>query len=129
MRILGLDIGTRRTGVAFVDQSIGVPLALDTIESDSEADLVAQLLQLCDEREIDLLVIGLPLLPSGEEGAQSSFVRLIGSRLEETEMPVEYLDERYTTQKHGENDGDARAACELLTLFLDRDAHQSSENS
>lgn len=120
MRILALDIGKRRTGVAFCDDSIGIPLPLDTVIANDEADLVGQILQLCDEREIDALVIGLPLLLSGEEGAQSSFVRLIGSRLEEAEVPVEYLDERYTTQKSGENDGDARAACGLLQLFIER---------
>jgi len=125
MRILALDLGKRRTGVSFADDIVGIPLALDTLISADEADLVAQILQLCDEREIDLLVIGLPLLPSGDEGSQSSYVRLIGSRLEDAEVPVEYLDERYTTQKHGENDRDARAACQLLTLFLQR---QPSEN-
>jgi putative holliday junction resolvase len=128
MRILGLDIGKKRTGVAFVDDTIGVPLALDTLIADDEADLVGQLLQLCDEREADLLVIGLPLLLSGEEGTQSSFVRLIGSRLEEAEVPVEYLDERYTTQKHGETDGDARAACQILQLFLDRRAPEEVQD-
>lgn len=120
MRILALDIGKKRTGVAFCDDSIGIPLALDTLIANDEADLVSQILQLCDEREIDALVIGLPLLLSGEEGAQSSFVRLIGSRLEEAEVPVEYLDERYTSQKGGESDDDARAACGLLQLFLER---------
>lgn len=120
MRILALDIGKRRTGVAFCDDAIGIPLPLDTILSTDEADLIGQLLQLCDEREIDLLIIGLPLLLSGEEGAQSTFVRFIGNRLEEAEIPVEYLDERYTTQKSGENDGDAKAACGLLQLFLER---------
>ena len=128
MRILSLDIGKRRTGVAFADDIVGIPLALDTVIANDEADLVAQILQLCDEREIDLLVIGLPLLPSGEEGTQSSFVRLIGSRLEEAEVSIEYLDERYTTQKHGENDGDARAACQLLSLFLDRSKNKGTEN-
>lgn len=120
MRILALDIGKRRTGVAFCDDTIGIPLPLDTLLSKDEADLVSQLLLLCDEREIDLLVIGLPLLLSGQEGSQSMFVRFIGNRLEEAEIPVEYLDERYTTQKSGENDGDARAACILLQLYLDR---------
>jgi putative holliday junction resolvase len=120
MRILGLDIGKRRTGVAFVEQSMGIALPLDTVIATDEENLVGQLLQICDEREIDLVVIGLPLLPSGEEGLQSAFVHLIGDRLEQATMEVEYLDERYTTQKHGETDGDARAACQLLQLFLDR---------
>ena len=120
MRILGLDVGKKRTGIAFVDDSIGVPLAIDTILSDSEEDLVSQILQACDERDIDLIVIGLPLLPSGEEGTQSTFSRLIGDRLEAATMPIEYLDERYTTSKDTTIDGDAKAACDLLMMFLQR---------
>jgi putative Holliday junction resolvase len=121
MRILGLDIGRRRTGVSFVDMNIGVPLALDTLQHTDENDLVTQIMQQCDEREVDLLVIGLPLLPSGDEGMQSSFVRLIGDRLETAGMAVEYLDERYTTGRdQKESDGDARAACELLLMYVQR---------
>lgn len=120
MRILGLDIGRARTGVSFADDTIGFPLAIDTIESTDEADLVSQILQICDEKDIDLIVLGLPLLPSGKEGAQTSYVRLIGDRLEAATMPVEFLDERYTTDKKAESDGDAKAAIQLLTTFMER---------
>lgn len=123
MRLLALDLGRRRTGVAFADSSVGVPLALDTIQTGSEKDLVDQILQLCDEREIDLVVLGLPLLPSGDEGSQSAFAHLIGERLIDAGVEVGYLDERYTTQarpKKDDVDGDASAACEILLMFLQR---------
>lgn len=120
MRFLGLDIGRRRTGAAFVDDSIGVPLALDTFQHTSIEEAVGMILQACDEREIDLIVIGLPLLPSGKEGSQSVFVRTCGDALEAAGMTVEYLDERYTTSKDTSIDGDAKAACDLLLMFLDR---------
>lgn len=120
MRILGLDVGRKHTGVAFADDSIGVPLALDTFQHQDEADLVTQILQMSDERDIDLLVLGLPLLPSGDEGTQSTFVRLIGDRLEAAGLQIEFLDERYTTSKDTSFDGDAKAACELLLTYLQR---------
>ena len=120
MRILGLDVGRKRTGAAFVDTTMGVPLALDTFIHEDESDLVSQVLQACDERDIDLVVLGLPLLPSGKEGTQSSYVRLIGDRLEQATLQIEFLDERYTTDKKSETDGDAKAACQLLQIFLDR---------
>lgn len=126
MRILGLDVGKTRTGVAFADDSIGFPLALDTVVSGNEADLNAQLLSLCDEREIDLVVIGLPLLPTGKEGTQSTYVRMIGDELDAAGFPVEYLDERYTTSADTSINNDANAACELLTVFLQR--HQKKES-
>jgi len=128
MRILGLDVGRKRTGASFADDSVGFPLAIDTIIAEDEADLVAQILQACDERDIDLIVIGLPLLPSGKEGTQSSFVRLIGDRLEQATMAVEYLDERYTTTPGGESDGDTRAACQILQTFLERREKDEDEN-
>ncbi len=120
MRILGLDVGRKHTGVSFADDSVGVPLALDTLHHTDENDLVSHVLQQCDERDIDLLVLGLPLLPSGDEGTQSTFVRLIGDRLETAGLVVEYLDERYTTSKSTATDGDAQAACELLLMYLQR---------
>lgn len=120
MRLLSLDIGKRHTGVAFADDSICIPLAVDTIESTDEADLLAQILQICDERDIDLIILGLPLLPSGKEGSQTSFVRLIGNRLEAATMPIEYLDERYTTTVTKESDGDAKAALQILQMFMER---------
>lgn len=120
MRYLGLDIGRRRTGISFADDAIGVPLAVDTIISESEEDLVSKILQECDERDIDVVVVGLPLLPSGKEGTQSSFVRLIGDRLETATIHVEYLDERYTTNDEVGVDGDAKAAIQLLTTYLER---------
>lgn len=120
MRYLGLDIGRRRTGVAFADDAIGVPLAADVITCESEEDLVSQILQQCDERTIDVVVVGLPLLPSGKEGAQSSFVRLIGDRLESATIHVDYLDERYTTTQEAGVNGDVKAAVQLLTTYLER---------
>lgn len=120
MRILGLDIGKKRTGVAFVDDAIEVPLALDTMKHESEQNLVADILQLCDERDIDKLVIGLPLLPSGSEGSQSAFVRTVGTALAAAGIDVDYLDERYTTSDEPDVDGDAKAACQLLLTYLQR---------
>ncbi len=111
-----------------MDDSIGIPLATETIIADDEADLVAQILQICDEKDIDLIVLGLPLLPTGKEGAQTSFVRLIGDRLEAATMPVEFLDERYTTDKQAEGDGDAKAAIQLLTTFLERGEKSEDED-
>lgn len=120
MRILALDLGTKRTGVAFADDSVGIPLPLDTIESSSPQGLLDDILVLADERDIDMVLLGLPLLLSGKEGFQVGYVRDMGALLEEKGLVVEYLDERFTSQKHGDNDGDAKAACTLLSLYLER---------
>jgi len=120
MRILALDLGMKRTGVAFADSDVGIALPLDTINSPSPNELLSEILLLADERDIDMILIGLPLLLSGKEGFQTGYVRDMGALLEEKGLAVQYLDERFTSQKHGENDGDARAASTLLSLFLER---------
>lgn len=127
MRILALDLGTRRTGVAFAESEIGIALPLDTLESSSPRELLEDILVLADERNIDLMLLGLPLLPTGKEGSQSAYVRDMGALLEEKGLPVQYLDERYTSQKNGETDGDAQAACTILSLYLERlvDKHKN----
>ncbi len=127
MRILALDLGTRRTGAAFADSDVGIPLPLDTIQTNSPQDLLDEILLMADERDIDLVLLGLPLLPTGKEGSQVGYVRDMGALLEEKGIVVEYLDERYTSQKHGENDGDAKAACTLLSIYLERGVDKSQK--
>ncbi len=75
MRLLGLDIGMRRTGVAYFEDATGIVLPLQTITTGDPAVLVKSIQDLCEARRIDRLVIGLPRLPSGEEGEQAEFVR------------------------------------------------------
>lgn len=74
-------------------------------------------------RKIEKLVIGLPLLPSGDEGEQSTYVRKVAERFKNMNIPMEFRDERYTTptkrkMKHvvdsREYDGDGAAAVALL---------------
>ncbi len=121
MMVLALDIGKRKTGVAFGDSSIGVPLALETITHASTGALLRAVRSIVSEKHIDRIVAGLPLLPSGAEGDQARYVRTVASALEEIGVPVSVLDERYTTPPPGETDGDAAAAVELLRMALQRD--------
>ena len=123
MRILSLDIGRRRTGVAFADDAINVPMALNTLHHRSVEQLVEQVGELIHEKSIDELLIGLPLLLSGIEGEQVEFVRSCADQLERFGLPIAFLDERYTTVKGGELDGDAVAACDLLTTYLAQRQH------
>lgn len=120
MKLLALDVGRKRTGVAFADTEQDIMFALSTLAHATETELVDQLVPMITERSIDRVVLGLPLLPSGTEGSQSTFVRSIGTMLQAHHIPLAYLDERYTTPKHQQTDGDAAAACELLSNFLSR---------
>lgn len=122
MKYLALDIGMRRTGVAFLDDAVGIPLPLDTIHHQSTEELVDVVSTLVQARGIDQLVIGLPLLPSGEEGSQVELVRAVAAQFEAFNVPIKFVDERYTTGKRTpprragptSEDDNAAAATHLL---------------
>jgi putative holliday junction resolvase len=119
--LLALDIGRRRTGVAYADTAVGVPLALDTLVHASTEEWMMAIRSIVTEKKIDRIVVGLPLLPSGEEGEQAHFVREWAAVLAaRTGAPLSFLDERYTTPGSGDADGDAAAAVELMHMALQR---------
>ena len=125
MNILSLDIGKRRTGVALSDADNGVVVALDTLAHTSKEELIEKVQALIQSKRIAELVLGLPLLPSGEEGEQVTFVRSIGQELQKRGFLVKYLDERYSTPslrqaEHREIDPDSASACQILDIYLDR---------
>lgn len=125
MRLLALDIGLRRTGVAFADVDIGVPMALSTIEHTSIEELVDHISTIVDQKSIDQIIVGLPLLPSGEEGEQSSIVRDISAQISRIGPKLTFLDERYTTTSQKHVDPDASSACFLLETALKRNVDKS----
>jgi len=118
MRILALDVGLRKTGAAYGDSANGIPIALDTFMHETIEAFADHVTRIVRDKKIDRIVLGLPLLPSGDEGSQSDYVRSCGVALARLNLPVDYLDERYTTHKSTEYDGDAAAACDLLSVAL-----------
>lgn len=120
MNTLALDIGLRRTGVAYCDAATGVSIVLDTLIHKSEDELVRLVLALIEGKKVHTVVCGLPLLPGGEEGSQCTHVHSIVDALQDHGVHVCLLDERYSTPKLPGIDPDAAAACQLLLTFLDR---------
>ncbi len=118
MRYLSLDIGTRRTGVAYLDTDVGIPLPLETIHHTSVTQLLASVKTIIAARGVTEVVVGMPLLPSGDEGSQATFVKSVAEKIEESGLAVRFVDERYTTpragNREGGGDGDATAACQIL---------------
>jgi len=112
---LALDIGQRRTGVAIGDSALGISFPCPTITHSSVRDLVSQVLALVSARDIAFVFVGLPLLPSGNEGAQARFVRRCVELLKRAGIFVQFIDERYSSHGHG-GDNDAQAACAILSI-------------
>jgi putative Holliday junction resolvase len=98
MRVLGLDLGGRRIGLALSDPLGEFAFPEGVLERKKlEADLKA----LCDlvrERGVGRIVVGLPLHMSGRVGSEAKAARGFAARLAEVSgVPVDLLDERWTT--------------------------------
>ncbi|NEQ24399.1 MAG: Holliday junction resolvase RuvX [Microcoleus sp. SIO2G3] len=130
---LGLDVGNKRIGVAGCDGLGLIATGLTTIERTSFDRDIAQLRHLVEQRQVDVLVVGLPYLMDGSIGAQARKVQKFTARLSAAlGLPVEYVDERLTSVEAEElvkaerrslsdNKGliDRKAAAIILQQWLD----------
>jgi putative holliday junction resolvase len=122
VKVVALDYGSARTGVAVSDPTGTVARPLGVVaRAASEAGL-RQLTQLIRAEGAERVVVGLPLTLRGERGEQAreteDFVTALRSKLD---VPVESFDERFTTvlaAGHGSAPEDARAAAHLLMSYL-----------
>jgi putative Holliday junction resolvase len=98
MRVLAVDYGERRTGIAVSDELGITAQGLDTIEVRDESELPERVALVALGKGVTHIVVGLPLNMDGSESAKSRKVRLFGALLaEKTSLPVEFLDERMTS--------------------------------
>jgi putative Holliday junction resolvase len=118
LKLVALDFGSARTGVAVSDPTGTVARPLTIIERAATDAGFAKLLAVIAEEGPELVVVGMPLTLRGEHGEQAretdAFVERLRAALE---TPVETYDERFTSVLGG--DDDARAAAHLLSSYLD----------
>ena len=122
MRVLALDYGSARTGVAVSDPTGTIARPLCTVEHAATDAGLARLGELVRSEEADRIVVGLPLTLRGEHGAQAEeTLRFVDRLRSAVGVPVETFDERFTTTLAGPGEGeDARAAAHLLSGYLER---------
>lgn len=100
MRILAVDYGERRTGVAVSDELGITAQGLDTIEIADESEILSRVARLAEDTNADKVVIGLPLNMDGSESEKSEKVRQFGAQLEDiTKKQVVFWDERMTSMQ------------------------------
>lgn len=98
MRILALDHGTRRVGVAVSDELKMIATPLEYIAPEPFADFLARLKQILAEKEVELILIGLPRNMDGSYGPAAQKVQEFVTVLKtELTVPIKTLDERLTT--------------------------------
>jgi putative holliday junction resolvase len=100
MRIaaLGLDVGSKRIGVAGCDGLGLIATGITTIWRSSVREDIAQLAQIILDRSVKILVVGLPYTMDGNLGSQARQVQKFARRIAiAVELPIEYVDERLTS--------------------------------
>ncbi len=123
MRVLALDYGSARIGCAVSDATGTLATPIAAIEPPE----VSKVAGIVDEREVDQVVVGMPVSLSGEEGHQAEVTRAFCSELSVAlEVPVETWDERFTTRMAAQtrretgagSAEDSIAAAHLLETYL-----------
>lgn len=123
MKVLALDFGSARTGVAVSDPTGSVARPVGVVEDAASEKGIARVLELARDEDAELIVVGLPITLRGERGVQANETeRFVESLRAATDLPVDSFDERFTTKLAGANPTrapeDAAAAAHLLTSYL-----------
>lgn len=135
MRVLGLDYGTVRVGVALSDPTGFIATPKGFVAAEPKKKFLAEIERICLESQVEKIVVGLPLHMSGEEGESAVAARAMGAAIEEkTRLPVCFIDERMSTMsadkalneanvkgRKKKEKVDAAAAAIILQNYLDRE--------
>ena len=141
VRILGLDVGDRRIGVAISDRMGWTAQGLETIENTGRNAVHAKLKKIVDEYKPGKIVIGLPLNMDGSEGNRAEMVKRFGQAMKSIYSgEIIYWDERLTTvsahramidggvrRKKRKQKVDQVAAILILQSYLDLYNNQKKE--
>lgn len=137
MRVLGIDYGERRIGLAVTDPTRTIASPLDTLQRRAgRRPPLSRLAEIARELKVEALVVGLPLDLQGNETSWCREVRAFGDALaSRLEVPVTYVDERLTSvqatravrsvglgkrERERKERVDASAAALILQAWLDR---------
>jgi putative Holliday junction resolvase len=124
VKVLALDFGAARTGVAVSDPTGTIATPIGVVERAATDDGLARLVELVRSEDVERVVVGLPLTLRGERGEQANETeRFVEALRSAVDVPVESFDERFTTDLAEQASDatapkDARAAAHLLTSYL-----------
>lgn len=125
MKIVAVDYGSARTGVAVSDPTGTLARPIGVIERAGTQAGLESLVELIASEGAERVVVGMPLTLRGEVGEQARETeRFVDQLRRAVDVPVEGFDERFTTDLAEQDPGnrnlppDARAAAHLLTSYL-----------
>tara|TARA_B100000508_G_scaffold41328_1_gene32283 strand:+ start:344 stop:757 length:414 start_codon:yes stop_codon:yes gene_type:complete len=132
-RILGIDFGEKRVGLALSDRLNLIASPYKTIQYASENELLNKIKKIVSDKEIETFVLGLPLNMKGQDSNQTKKVRSFKKLLTMLELPIFYEDERFSSvlaknslvlqnvkTGHNKSEIDKTAAAIILQQYLDR---------
>jgi putative Holliday junction resolvase len=127
VKVLALDYGSARTGVAVSDATATLARPLGVVERAGSDSGLARLAEIVRSEGVERIVVGLPVTLRGERGAQvDETERFVASLEAAVDVPVDTWDERFTTRLAAASlangaraDEDALAAAHLLTSYLE----------
>ena len=135
MRILSIDYGKKRTGIAVTDPSQIIANGLTTVDT---KDLIKFLREYVGREEVERFVIGLPTQPNGQPSENQKRVIVFSEKLKKIipQIPVDFYDERFTSvlahqaildsgigKKRRQNDKglvDEISACIILQNYMEQ---------
>jgi len=124
VKVLALDYGAARTGVAVSDATGTLARPLGVVERAATRTGLERLVELVDAERVERIVVGLPLTLRGAQGLQAEETdRFVQALRAAVSVPVERFDERFTTTLASRDPDskapeDARAAAYLLETYL-----------
>ncbi|MDD5082024.1 MAG: Holliday junction resolvase RuvX [Dehalococcoidales bacterium] len=138
-RILGLDIGDRRIGVALSDPDGKLATPFSIIDCQDDTADVAAIIAIVNQQQVERIIVGLPRSMDGALGRQAEKVAAFTRRLSaQTPVPVEFRDERLTTvsarrlireannrKSKKKTRDDAIAAALILQGYLDEEVDEA----
>jgi len=133
VRILGIDLGEKRVGLALSDPLGYTAQGLETLRVKNKKETLASLAEICKKNEVQEIVIGLPVNMNGSYGPKAEEVQTLVPVLEKiTGVPVRTWDERLTSRQAGRlmieeglsrrkqrNNSDRMAATLILQSYLE----------
>lgn len=131
MKVLGVDVGKRRVGLAISDEEgkFAFPLEVMEVEGEGEEAVVEMIKEVREREGAEVVVVGIPYSLKGTITPSTEFAQLIVKRLRERGLRVEEIDERLTTReaekmmrREGGKKGkaDKVAAALLLQVYLEK---------
>jgi putative Holliday junction resolvase len=127
MKILGIDFGTKKVGLAFADMNIRIAMPGDIIYYSQKKELIEKIKKIIHEKEVEEIVIGLPLSLDFQETEISQKAREFGKILEaEINLPVDFQNEIFTTKQAESTDFESRRKIKSRKPIVIRDVDNQS---